>query len=257
MCGRAKHRFASRSDSRYFRGPGTSQPSLSESSMTLTASEALFEAFCRQRTLTAERIPTASDIHEMRPDFRVRSRARRARWVYVEVKEIQPTRQEAIEIAKVLAGAVGSFSTEPGAKMRSIVRSAAPQLRSMAGPRDPALVVVNEPSGLLGQHIDPYSILTCMRGLDEVPVYIPRDSSERPTFGAVRQGGKRKMTPSANTSISAIAVLFLYGQRATRLDVFHNRFARCPLRQRDLRGHWIRHFAMTPAAAAWRLLSAT
>jgi hypothetical protein len=156
-----------------------------------------------------------------------------------------------------MAGGVGSFSTEPGAKMRSIIGAAAPQLRSMAGPRDPAVIVVNEPSGLLRQHIDPYGILTGMRGLDEVPVYMPRSPAERPIFGAVRQGGKRKMTPTANTSISAIAVLFPNGPRATRLDIFHNRFARCPLRRCDLPGHWIRHFTMTTDAVDWRLLSAT
>ena len=221
----------------------------------MNSSEVLFETFCRQRELIARRIPTASDIGQKRPDYCVRSHARRARWVFAEIKEISPTREEAVEIAKIRAGEVRLFSTEPGAKMRSLIASAGPQLRAVVGPADPAIVVVNEPSGLLRQHIDPYGVLTAMRGLDEVPVYVPRDHGERPWFGATRRGGKRKMTPAANTTISAIALLFSHGPRATRMDVFHNKFARCPLRLRDLPGHWIRHFVMTSDFTNWRLLS--
>lgn len=223
----------------------------------MTYSEQLFERFCVQRRIVADRIPTADTTSEKRPDYRVRSRRRRARTVFVEVKEIQPTTEEAAEIRKVFSGGVGSFSTEPGAKLRAIIRTAVPQLKAVIRPDDPAIIVVNEPSGMLRQHVDPYSVLTAMRGLDEVPVFIPHDHSIEPWFGARQVGGKRKMTPSLNTSVSAIALLHPHGQMATRLDVFHNGFARCPLRLSDLQGHWIRHFTMTRDLNGWRLFSST
>ena len=187
----------------------------------------------------------------------MRTTRRRARTVFVEVKEIRPTAEEAAQIRKVLSGGVGSFSTEPGAKLRSIIRTAVPQLKAVTRPEDPSIVVVNKPSGMLRQHIDPYSVLTAMRGLDEVPVFVRVDRNIEPWFGARQVGGKRKMTPSSNTSVSAIAILHPHAQTATRLDVFHNRFARCPLRLSDLQGHWIRHFTMTQDLNSWRLLSST
>ena len=223
----------------------------------MTVSEDLFEKFCRQRRILAIRVPTAHAIGEKRPDYRVRSLRRRARQVHVEVKEIAPTFEEATEIAKVLSGQVGSFSTEPGAKMRAIIRSAAPQLKAVAELKDPAIVVVNEPSGMLKQHIDPYGILTAMRGLDVVPIFVPKDPRISPWCGKRQAGGKRKMTRTSNTTISAIALLFHHGLNATRLDVFHNRFARCPLRRSDLQGRWIRHFAMTADLTEWRLISSS
>ena len=60
----------------------------------MTASEDLFDSFCRQRRIVAVRIPTASDLGEQRPDYRVRGRFRRSRWIYAEIKEIIPTREE-------------------------------------------------------------------------------------------------------------------------------------------------------------------
>lgn len=175
----------------------------------------------------------------------------------MEVKEIEATPEEAAEIAKLLSGKVGSFSTEPGAKMRAIIRSAAPQLKAVASSNDPAIIVVNEPSGILKQHIDPYGILTAMRGLDEVPVFVPKDPRVEPWFGTRRAGGKRKMTRVANTTVSAIAVLFPHGPNATRLDIFHNKYARCPLRLSDLQGHWIRHFRMTSDLDGWQVICAS
>lgn len=218
----------------------------------MTESELLFERFCLQRKMIHHRVPTSGEFGQQRPDYRVRSRWRRRRWIWVEVKEIIPNREEAQQIALLRAGKVASFGTEPGKKMRSIIDSGAPQLRAVLTPRAPAIIVAYDTTRALRQHTDPYGVLTAMRGLDVMPVEIPRDPRESPRFGRLRAGGKRRMTSSANTSVSAIGVLYEYGRRATVLDLFHNPFAQTPLRAVDLDGPFVRHFAMNRNQSDWR-----
>lgn len=218
----------------------------------MTQSELLLERFCAQRRMLALRVPTASHVGERRPDYRVRSRWRRRRWLWIEVKEIRPNAEEVAQIAALESGRQALFSTEPGKKMRSLIDSGAPQLKAVKGPRDPALLLVHDTTAVLRQHTDPYAILTAMRGLDVVPVHLPPHPNESPVFGQVRAGGNRRMTEDQNTSVSGVGIIYEKGRRAIALDLFHNPFASTPLRAADVDGPLVRHFAMTLDQSDWR-----
>jgi hypothetical protein len=92
-----------------------------------------------------------------------------------------------------------------------------------------------------------------MRGLDEVPVSIPWDTAESPTFGPTRPGPKKKLTPSANTSISAIAVIDV-PEEAPQLTVYHNPYSAVRLEPEELSGSDVRHVRMKPDESGWDLV---
>jgi hypothetical protein len=218
----------------------------------MTASEELFERFAKQTRLRVLRVATAGRLGERRPDYVIRARARRARRLVVEIKEFVPNREEAIAIAEgAQSGRWSMPSVTPGKRIRYAIDSAGPQLRSLAGGKYPTLLILYD--ALLGRslHSDPYSVLTAMRGLDVVPVEVPRDPRISPTFGAARPGPKKRMTKEHNTSISALALLQEAGPKALALMVYHNSFAAVPLRVSDLPRRGVYHFVMKRDQSGW------
>ena len=215
-------------------------------------SERLFAAFGQQSRFQLHRIPTADALGHQRPDYMVRSRGRRARRVLVEVKQVGPSRAEQPMVREFERTGRVEMQGTPGERIRNAIKKAGPQLRAMNDGRGPALIVIYDAYPLGSSlHTDPYSVLTAMRGLDVIDVQVPRDPSAPPIWGALRPGPGRRMTPTANTSISGIALLRHDGPRALRLDVFHNRFAAVPLRLVDLAGGRVRHFRMRRDLNDW------
>lgn len=217
-----------------------------------TVSETLFAAFCRQKQFVVIRVEPSDTAGEKRPDYLVRSRSRRSRTMVVEIKQLEPNAQE----RKALrtgdqTGAYDWPMITPGERIRDAIGAAAPQIKALATDGQPALLVIYDNIFTHSLHTDPYAVLTAMRGLDIVPVAVPRDPTLSPTFGAPRPGPRRRMTANANTTISAIALLRRVGPRGTALHVFHNRFARVPLRRRDLLGVNVRHFCILKGQNGW------
>lgn len=153
----------------------------------MTASEDLFERFAKQTRLRVLRVATAGTSGERRPDYVIRTRARRARRLIVEIKEFVPNCEEAIAIAEGTQSGLWSMpSVTPGKRIRSAIDSAGPQLRALARGKYPTLLIIYDAVFGKSLHSDPYSVLTAMRGLDVVQVTVPRDPRISPTFGAVR-----------------------------------------------------------------------
>jgi len=100
-------------------------------------------------------------------------------------------------------------------------------------------------------HSEPYGVLTAVRGLDQIPITVPRNPHERPRFGSAHPGPKKKLTATTNRSISAIAVLN-DGFNGTRLTVYHNRHASVPLSIRELVGVSIKHFRLGDDEQSWQ-----
>ena len=100
-------------------------------------------------------------------------------------------------------------------------------------------------SNVLDCHVDPYDIMTAMKGLDTVPVTVPKDPNVQPSFGDPKSGPDKRMTTSHNTTISAVAVIRKASEEGYILDVYHNNFAVNPidpewLRRPDIRQWKIR-----------------
>lgn len=214
--------------------------------MASTISERLFESFCCQAGVRWRRIPESS---ERRPDYEIFPHAVR---VFVEVKQLDPNAEEKLLAARRARGEVVAFGSTPGERIRRQVREANPQLKRLASGKSPTLVVIfNNTDCHL--HTDPYGVMTAMMGIDTVDVSVPVNPCQSPTFGPTYSGKQRGMRPDANTTISGIAVLRADDPASLYLDLFHNRFARCPLAPRVFRSLHVRQFCV-PANASNSLI---
>ena len=204
-----------------------------------TKSEQLFEAFCEQIAVEWKRIP---ESNERRPDYEIYANGTR---IIAEIKQIDPNEEEKGLEQRQHKGDVIVFGATPGERLRRALRAANPQLKQLSCGKLPALLIVynNSPCSL---HTDPYSVMTAMRGLDVIPVSVPKDKSASPTFGDPLSGRERGMRPDANTTVSAIAVLRAVSPEYYHLDIYHNQFAKTPLDGGLLRHPSIRHFSIPP-----------
>jgi hypothetical protein len=214
-----------------------------------TSSEILFAALCAGHGLIAESVPTASNLGEQRPDYRVTDREGRV--FFAEVKEVQPNPEETHQLTEALAGRVGAFGTTPGARLREYIGVANRQLRAVTAGQVPALLVVYNTEFFLRHHSEPYAVLTAMRGLDVIPVEVPQDARIAPRFGDVRPGPGRAMRPDANRNISAIAVVTPGPTTGWAVAVYHNRFAACPFPVSSFTGTSITHYDIGPDEHHW------
>ena len=213
--------------------------------------EELFEYFCADIGVGCDRVPTASAIGERRPDFQVRGCDGTA--FFAEVKQVVPNAEEVEQIRQMRAGKVGSFRTEPGAKVRGYIAKANGQLRGATRGEHPGLLVILNKDWFLRHHTEPYAILTAMRGLDVIPVLVPSEPHLSPEFQTVRSGPKKRMTSDDNTSISAVLTLRQGADVQWAGDVFHNRFAACPLPFSALVGPCVKHYIIRADERGWDL----
>jgi hypothetical protein len=207
--------------------------------MPLTISERRFRAFCRQHRLRFKRLPVSPRSGEQTPDFLLR---RFGQMLAVEIKQVDPTPAELVEIAKFEAGGISSSGGEPGGRARNAIAKGARQLRALTRGRIPGLLVLYDNMPMPTIHLDPYAIKVAMYGLEEIVMDRPTIESVRSQVVDTRFGGKRRVTPTDNTSLSAVALLTAHSSDEFTLDIFHNCFAVRPLypwlfRRRNIR-HW-------------------
>lgn len=216
-----------------------------------TEAELRFEDLCARAELACTPIPTSKVHGERTADYRL---AVPGYEVVAEVKQFDPNPEEARANTARAAGKYHAMGGKPGDRVRKAIRSGAPQLKRISEGRLPAMLVVYNASGV-SMHTAPYSVATAMDGFDVIDVLVPKEVSEPLQFGAARSGPGKKMTESDNTTISAIAVLGYNLDESLRLDVYHNRHARNPLRPELLRApqvsHWRRPDGGRSSTAAW------
>jgi hypothetical protein len=216
--------------------------------------ESLFEKFCAETGLKYERVQEAAGLGERRPDYRVDGRDGTLFWA--EVKALMPNEREADELRRKKAGEVVVHGGTPGERLRRLIGKANPQLRALANDGAPGVLFVFNDEPHLSWHVDPYSVLTAMRGLDVVDVFVPRDPRESPRFGELRSGPGKKMTEHANTSTSALVCVELWRGTETAVNVFHNRHASIPLPVSVLAGPPFRQWCMADDERDWESLDA-
>jgi hypothetical protein len=113
----------------------------------------------------------------------------------------------------------------------------------------PSMLVVYNNSGA-DQHTDPYSVATAMQGNDVIPVLVHKNPSIAPQFQDARSGPGKKMTASANTTISAIGILVTDLDDKPHLCVYHNRYALNPIDPEWIRHPLVHHFRLPDGAAS-------
>jgi hypothetical protein len=87
-----------------------------------------------------------------------------------------------------------------------------------------------------------------MYGIEEVKVMPPDPSFNSPLRWFHRFGGKRKVSPTFNTTLSALSVLSVENDSII-LDVYQNDYAAHHLEPEWLRIPTVRYFKLGPVAA--------
>lgn len=212
-------------------------------------SEELFETFCNLNQILWEKIQESS--LSRRPDYKINLSGQD---FIVEVKQFDPNEEEQKIIKKKQQGESLAFSINPGERIRKAVRRANSQLKQLSCGKLPTLLVVFDnviPDPCLGSwlgHTSEYCIMTAMKGVDQIPVAIPKDPKQPVVFGEVESGGKRAMRSDINTTISAVAAIVAYDDENIHLCVYHNCYAAVPIDPALLNISSIKQFRLPEAS---------
>ncbi len=189
-----------------------------------TLSEVLFEQLCRASRLQCVRVERRQG--EKTPDYEVHTADGK---VIAEVKQFEPNEEEKRLYQQLQdRGYTDVYGGEPGAKVRLKIQPAAKQLKAQSSGQFPTLLVLynNVPLGPRG--VDPYEIKTAMYGIEKI-VLSPDPAGNDLNVVDREFGPKRKVTPTCNTSLSAIGTLLRNSESEPLMAVYHNIYAAMPL----------------------------
>ncbi|MGP0594309.1 hypothetical protein ACTRXD_17465 [Nitrospira sp. T9] len=169
-----------------------------------TISETLFESYCNRQAISFLRIPTES--HKRTPDYEI---ILQGNMVISEVKQFDPTNEEK-RLQRQLneQGLPEAFGGKPGQRASQKITDGMKQLRLLAKDKYPTLLVLFNNVSISNHHVHPYAIKTAMYGLEEVVLAVPHEAAASPWVTDRKFGGRRRVTPSQNTTLSAVAVLY-------------------------------------------------
>jgi hypothetical protein len=209
--------------------------------MSKTVSESLFEHFCDDNHIEYERIEASSIPNKKEPDYEIQTATE---LVVVEVKQSDPSEEEKKLYQQLQErGYTEASGGEPGAKARLKIQAGAKQLKARSEGKLPTLLVLYSNVPISDRGGNPYEIKTAMYGIEKIDLAVDPDAN-RVSLTGRGFGPKRKVTPSSNTSLSAVGVLYGSSNGELSLIVFHNIHAVKPLDWRLLQGPRIRHFTL-------------
>jgi hypothetical protein len=179
-----------------------------------TPSEQLFENFWVANGLLATPIPRGE---KPTPDYEVQ---RSGQPVVFEIKQRDPNGQDVDAIEALHRE--GAFADYLRNRVREALKDVSPQLKAARQSNKPGVLVVynNTP---FSAGTDPDSVLQAMFGRKQVTVTRKEDGSA--VVSEPFLAGNEGLTPTQNTSVSAVCVLRRDDNGSLSLDVFHNPFA--------------------------------
>ncbi len=206
----------------------------------LTEAEGLFERFCDERVLEFRRLPEGDSSI---PDYELRLRELT---VAVEVEQLEPGEHDEENSDSPESRGAKARYLHVG-RLRQKLRVGTKRLKNYTRKNFPGVVLLLDARGPTGS-VDPIGIAHGMYGRNQTHTAIPKDPPVDPWITRLSRGTERAATDTRNTSLSAVAVLRASGTKPVlSLDVFHNRFAACPLPVESFRFDGVRHFAF----ASW------
>jgi hypothetical protein len=208
-----------------------------------TKSEELFERFCDENSIRYLRIGTKPKNGLKTPDYEVQLMGHN---VIVEVKQFNPNKEDKKLIDNFLKkGSTGIHGDEPGKRTRKAIEDAMPQLRQLAKGVYPALLVLfdNIPCLRFNKPTESYNIKTAMHGLECVKIGFQRDGMSPPVVIDRGRGGKRKVDPGHNTTLSAIMTMEENGNRIIA-RCYHNPYASIKIAPEWIRNENTRHYRL-------------
>lgn len=201
-----------------------------------TKSEELFERLCCQEGWRFHRIRCE---HQKAPDYEIEVNARK---ILIEVKELQAN-DEDMKAAQDLEETGFYFSApEMGKRIASKLQQARKQIKQKRRDVQYAVVVFYDNTPLGINPLFRFDMKRAMYGEHKVR-HIRNVATHELLWRGGIFGGQRKMTTTSNTSISALASIYLQDE-VVGLDVYHNRFAAAPILPEALTGRLVRHFKL-------------
>jgi hypothetical protein len=189
-----------------------------------TTSEALFERWCHNQNLEVRRINVARVEKQKRPDYAIRVNDG---WCIVEIKQIDPTKEDKKRLDTVLKGKIEGYWIDPGARLTRPMRKASSQLRKYSYRGFPTVVCLFDATASF--HDASFQVVQAMIGKETLHFEVSPDPKHDPQFLGLRHGRDATLTKTDNRSISAVGVLHQPTEDNLFVDLYHNPFARVPI----------------------------
>ncbi len=205
--------------------------------MTDRISEKHFADFCRGLGFVINKIKRTN---QPTADFEVRTPEIS---LIAEVKELTGGANAVALLEKFAEERSISLSSKPGRLAETQIKNASIQVASSAHSQ-PAIVVLYSnisreklPAIMPDEHVSHEDIDAAMYGDLTVYVSLGRQSNGGPCYNIPKNG---ESLASRHRHISAIAVLSSFTNK--HLNIYHNRYAKSPLRITSFRGPGVRHY---------------
>jgi len=199
----------------------------------MTKSEILFEKFCQARGIPYDRVPTGT---AKTPDYNIYVNGTK---ISVEVKETDPNPKEQQKIKEFDSQGTITIKNPLGTRIRGKITDASGKFKEAVQNGHPSILVLHN-NVRLYKHTSPLDILAGMYGQLYFPVSGNPGASLR--IGKIKSGPKKKMTPYANTSISAVGVLEQSNNGDPDLSIYYNFHAKVPLNPLLLSPFYIKQY---------------
>src|SRR6266540_4589012 len=165
-----------------------------------TISEQLFERFCRDNGILFKRLDVSNESGIKSPDYEIFTPSGA---MIVEVKQLDPNEDDKRFYNQLLSKGITDIrGKEPGTRIRGKINHAIPQLKVAAKAGKPAIIALCSNIILDAKYIDQYDILIGMYGLEVATIVLPNNRSQKPYVAHIKFGGKKKVSPQFNTTLS-------------------------------------------------------
>ena len=188
-----------------------------------TLSEDLVVKFFAAHGVRCTPVPTQAD--QRTPDFVIEL----AEPVVCEVKQIEPNTEDLATLHGAMAGAPRAVGRWMRNRIRPILKKVSAQLQRASKDGKPTLLAIYDTTPFELYASDDVEVVQAMFGQlsTDVRVYKNGTIQESETYF----GGDGTMTPTTNTSVSAVGILRGGPEVSTlSLTIFHNRYARVELK---------------------------
>jgi hypothetical protein len=192
--------------------------------MMITVSEKIFEEYCQQNRIYFNKINTESNSAKKSPDYEIIVNSQK---IIVEIKQIDPNPNDKKNEERLrLTGTGGTFGGKIGKRISQKITSAMPQLKVRAKNKYPSLLVIYNNISFTDEYVQPDEVMCGMYGRHVV--YLPFGSNKKDEIIDQDFGPTRRLTPDANTTLSALAII-RKEKNDIKLDIFSNKYANIPL----------------------------
>lgn len=210
----------------------------------MTISEELFERFCSENKISYSPIPRATDEGVKTPDYKILILDK---YIIVEVKQLDPASPDDKKYQKQLdeSGITGVHENKVVQKIRGKINDAMPQMNKWTNKKTPGLLFLYSNLPLDGRYIQPRFILEAMYGEETLKIVLSDNRTTQPYISNIQFGGKRKVAPEYNTSLSAIVSIFEdWNRHELHAHFYHNIFSANKFDANWLRSECVKHFGL-------------